>query len=256
MHFYQKNIPDFNNATRHLTRVERSLFSDAIELYYDTEKPLIGDFNRLSRLLLANSDEEKEALKAVLSEFFTLTDEGYFNKRCNEEILKYQEYIENKVKAGKASAEQRQKKDSTPAEQPTNKCSTGEQLTNNQYPIPINQEPLPKKEFNKLNSKTLSSEVDEIFLFWQARLRHPQAKLTQERKKAIEKVLKTGYTVTQLKLAITGLSISEFHIDQGYDDITYAFRGTNIDKFIADANTPEHERRRKSNVVDFVNTGF
>jgi uncharacterized protein YdaU (DUF1376 family) len=105
MHFYQKNIGDFNNATRHLTRVERSLFSDAIELYYDTEKPLTSDINKLNRLLLAHTQEEKDALLVVLTEFFTLTDEGYFNKRCNEEIVKYQGYMESKSKAGKASAE-------------------------------------------------------------------------------------------------------------------------------------------------------
>ena len=63
MHFYQKNIGDFNNATRHLTRVERSLFSDAIELYYDTEKPLTTDLKKLERLLLAQSDDEQRANK-------------------------------------------------------------------------------------------------------------------------------------------------------------------------------------------------
>lgn len=143
MHFYQKNIPDFNNATRHLTRVERSLFSDAIELYYDTEKPLITDFDRLARLLLAHCDEEKTALRVVLAEFFILTDDGYFNKRCNEEILKYQAYMESKSKAGKASAEQRAKHKSTGVEQVLNTTSTNyNPITNNQYPITKNQEPL------------------------------------------------------------------------------------------------------------------
>lgn len=135
MHFYQKNIGDFNNATRHLTRVERSLFSDAIELYYDTEKPLTSDFDRLSRLLLAHSDEEKTALRDVLKEFFTLTDDGYFNKRCNEEILKYQAYMDSKSKAGKASAEQRAKQKATGVEQVLNTTSTKhnhEPITNNQ----------------------------------------------------------------------------------------------------------------------------
>ena len=137
MHFYQKNIGDFNNATRHLTRVERSLFSDAIELYYDTEKPLTSDINKLNRLLLAHTQEEKDALLVVLAEFFTLTDDGYFNKRCNEEILKYQAYMDSKSKAGKASAEQRAKQKSTGVEQVLNTTSTKQ----NQEPITINQEP-------------------------------------------------------------------------------------------------------------------
>jgi len=137
VHFYQKNIGDFNNATRHLTRVERSLFSDAIELYYDTEKPLTSDVNKLNRLLLAHSQDEKDALLTVLAEFFTLTDDGYFNKRCNEEILKYQSYMDSKSKAGKASAEKRAKQKATCVKHVFNTRATKQ----NQEPLTINQEP-------------------------------------------------------------------------------------------------------------------
>lgn len=146
MHFYQKNIGDFNNATRHLTRVERSLFSDAIELYYDTEKPLTSDINKLNRLLLAHSQDEKDALLAVLAEFFTLTDEGYFNKRCNEEILKYQAYMESKSKAGKASAEQRAKQKSTGVQQVFNTTSTKQ-----------NQEPITNNHINTIVSNDVAN---------------------------------------------------------------------------------------------------
>ena len=135
MNYYQKHIGDFNNKTRHLTRVERSLFSDAIELYYDTEEPLISDLKKLERLLLVHSEEEKTALKIVLDEFFVLTDDGYFNKRCDKEVKKYQAFMESKSKAGKASAEQRSNKKVTRVEQVLNRCSTREQLTNYQLPI-------------------------------------------------------------------------------------------------------------------------
>lgn len=124
MNFYQKHIGDFNNATRHLTRVERSLYSDAIELYYDTEKPLVKDFDRLCRLLLAHTNDEKAALKNVLDEFFILTDDGYFNKRCDEEIVKYQGFKESRSKAGKASAEQRANKKATDVEHVLNTRAT------------------------------------------------------------------------------------------------------------------------------------
>jgi uncharacterized protein YdaU (DUF1376 family) len=164
MHFYQKNIGDFNNATRHLTRVERSLFSDAIELYYDTEKPLTNDINKLNRLLLAHSQEEKDALLVVLAEFFTLTDEGYFNKRCNEEIVKYQAYMESKSKAGKASAEQRAKQKATGVEQVLNTTPTKQ----NQEPLTINQEqvikttPKPKRKKSALEYE----DHPEFLEFW------------------------------------------------------------------------------------------
>lgn len=159
MHFYQKNIGDFNNATRHLTRVERSLFSDAIELYYDTEKPLTSDFDRLCRLLLAHSTEEKAALRDVLNEFFTLTDDGYFNKRCNEEILKYQAYMDSKSKAGKASAEQRAKQKATDVQHVFNTTSTKQ----NQEPITNNHKPLTNIKTNTPRTNALDDGFNE---FW------------------------------------------------------------------------------------------
>jgi len=165
MHFYQKNIGDFNNATRHLTRVERSLFSDAIELYYDTEKPLTSDFDKLCRLLLANSTEEQSALRDVLNEFFTLVDNAYFNKRCNEEILKYHIYMDSKSKAGKASAEQRAKQKSTGVQHVSNRSSAREQLTNTQYPIPNTQYQIPNIKQKPPRKNALDNGFNE---FWNA----------------------------------------------------------------------------------------
>ena len=74
MHYYQHNIKTFNSATRHLTRVERALYRDLIEIYYDTEKPLTSNIDRLSRLVMANSNDEKESLSYVLSEFFIFSE--------------------------------------------------------------------------------------------------------------------------------------------------------------------------------------
>lgn len=148
MHYYPHNIPDFNNGTRHLTRVERSVYRDAIEMYYDTESPLPSDdFDRLARLLLCRSEEEKGALQLVLDDFFELRDGAYHHERCDSEIEKYRSSIEAKAKAGKASANARRRKkeeqnetldgtddeqNSTDDEQALNGCSTDEQLTKNQ----------------------------------------------------------------------------------------------------------------------------
>ncbi len=147
MNYYQHHIGDFNNATRHLTRVERSVYREAIELYYDREKPLSLDIARLEKRLLCGNDEEKEALKDILEEYFIETDEGFFHSRCDAEIEKFQANITSKAKAGRASAEARKKKAlskltktntcSTPVQQSVNEI----QLTKNQEPITTNQEP-------------------------------------------------------------------------------------------------------------------
>lgn len=111
MHSYQHNIKTFNSATRHLTRVERSLYRDLIELYYDSEKPLPADnFDRLARLALANTDEEKTALRYVLGEFFTESNGFYVHDYCDEQIEKFYSNTTAKALAGKASAKARLEK--------------------------------------------------------------------------------------------------------------------------------------------------
>jgi len=111
MHSYNHNIKTFNNATRHLTRVERSLYRDLIELYYDTEQPLDAvEIERLQRRVMAITQEEKDALDYVLSEFFVKTGSVYTHDYCDEQIDKYREVNTAKARAGKASAEARKKK--------------------------------------------------------------------------------------------------------------------------------------------------
>lgn len=89
MNYYQFHVGDFRSQTRHLTTVERALYRECLDEYYETEKPLNGaDFDALARRLLARTDEEKQALRAVLQEFFTLHEDGYHHNRCDEEIAK------------------------------------------------------------------------------------------------------------------------------------------------------------------------
>jgi uncharacterized protein YdaU (DUF1376 family) len=107
MNYYPHHIGDFNSATRHLTRIERSVYRDLIELYYDTEAPLCGDVDKLCRLLIARSDEEQAAVVQVLSEFFVDTDQGWRHARCDAEIARYHGNKEAKSAAGKASAAKR-----------------------------------------------------------------------------------------------------------------------------------------------------
>jgi len=164
MNYYPHHIGDFNSATRHLTRVERSLYRDLIEMYYDTEQPLpADDFDRLARRVIALSEEERSALQYVLEEFFDLDDDVYRHSRCDEEIAKYRANNSAKSKAGKASAEARRKKAqaqkeqkrtngkqvATGVEQPFNGCAT------NQEPRTKNQEPIKATPKNKFSDDDL-----------------------------------------------------------------------------------------------------
>ncbi len=137
MNFYPHHIGDFNNATRHLTRVERALYRDLIELYYDTEQPLpAGDIRAVARRVLAFDDAEIAIVQAILTEFFTLDGDVYRHSRCDAEIEKYRGNIANKKRAGQASAAMRNNRSATPVEQTLNTRATNQEpRTNNQEPI-------------------------------------------------------------------------------------------------------------------------
>ena len=91
MNHYPHHIGDFNTATRHLSRLERAIYRDALDMYYDTEAPLDGsDFDKLAKRLLCRDTDEIEALQFVLEEFFEQLDGGQWaHHRCDREIAKF-----------------------------------------------------------------------------------------------------------------------------------------------------------------------
>lgn len=159
MHFYPHNISEFNNSTRHLTRVERSVYRDAIELYYDTESVLTTDFEKLSKRLLCRSEEEKSALKSILEEFFELNDDGYFHERCNKEIEKYRANTSAKAKAGIASAEARRKKAADRKQKSTGVERMLNSVEQNNKQEPINN----KQETIKKSGRFTPPTANEVF---------------------------------------------------------------------------------------------
>lgn len=220
MHSYQHNIKTFNNATRHLTRVERSLYRDLIELYYDTEQPLDAvDFDRLARRVLAVTVEEKSALKYVLDEFFILTGEVYTHEYCDHVIESFNKLTTAKALAGKASAKARKEKaearkrarkngaeqNSNENERVLNECST---VVPNQKPETTNNKPnnntgdkLPKT-YKDLDYSSWPSLPDQKILSdWMDVRRHKKARNTQTAidgiGRELVKAVALGYTVDQ-----------------------------------------------------------
>ena len=123
MNYYPHHIGDFNTATIHLTFVERALYRELLDLYYDTEKPLRADVVKLARRVRAVTDEQRAGLAAVLEEFFVLHEDGWRNKQCDTEIAAYHQKQKQQSEAGKASAEKRKAggNPKTPRDIPTDK---------------------------------------------------------------------------------------------------------------------------------------
>jgi uncharacterized protein YdaU (DUF1376 family) len=146
MNHYPHHIGDFNNATRHLTRLERSIYRDLIEFYYDIEGMLPLDTQVICRKVLARSNEEVTAVEQTLNEFFNETATGWYHVRCEEELDKYKSNASQKSLAGKASALKKAAKlqqalntRSTDVEIPLNGTSTNQEpRTKNHKPIKNN----------------------------------------------------------------------------------------------------------------------
>jgi len=143
MNYYQHHIGDFDKATRHLTRLERSIYRDLIELYYDIERPLPNDLPWICRKIIANSNDEATCVERMLNEFFNLEANEGVHSRCENEIYKYHNSTSQKAAAGRASALKKSEKQqqtidarSTNVEQLLNGCATNQEpITNNHKPI-------------------------------------------------------------------------------------------------------------------------
>lgn len=183
MNYYQHHIGDFNNATRHLSLVERAIYRDLLDMYYDTEKPIdASNLERLARRLQCTTEDQTAALKYVLEEFFTLQDGAYINNRCEREIAEFHGKRKQASEAGKASAKKRAEKkrqdpnggssnakqsngdsstdvedqsneNSTAVEAALNENLTDEQPTINHKPLTINQEPVTNNYSGSSNTR-------------------------------------------------------------------------------------------------------
>jgi len=85
MNFYQFHIGDYIKQTVHLTPMEDICYRRLIDMYYETEQPIPAETDRVSRRLRLDT----ELVDSVLKEFFTLTENGWENARCNKEIDAY-----------------------------------------------------------------------------------------------------------------------------------------------------------------------
>ena len=109
MNYFELHIGDLTEATAHLSMLEDGAYGRLLRKYYATEKPLPADIKQVQRLVGARSKEEREAVEAVLQEFFELHDDGWHQQRCDAEILAYREKM-NERDAARAGEKERQRR--------------------------------------------------------------------------------------------------------------------------------------------------
>jgi uncharacterized protein YdaU (DUF1376 family) len=92
MNFYSFHIGDYAAHTKHLSLLEDLAYRRMIDLYYTNEKPLFLEPERVARLI--GMRDHIQEVSDVLSDFFIKTDDGFINKRCDEEIERARERLE------------------------------------------------------------------------------------------------------------------------------------------------------------------
>jgi uncharacterized protein YdaU (DUF1376 family) len=148
MHYYQFNIGDYRADTAHLSILEHGIYRQLIDWYYLDEKPIPKETQVVMRRLRLGSDE-LHFLTNVLSDFFVLTDLGYFHSRIEKELENYRvQFAKNRIN-GQLGGRPRKPIDTSNKTQvvlDNNHVATENNpsapLTNNQEPITINQEPV------------------------------------------------------------------------------------------------------------------
>lgn len=162
MVFTQFHWGDWVRSTQDLTPLERGIYIDLLQRYYQKERPITDE--ECKRIARAYANAEQEAMQYVLQTFFTKDAEGYRNSRCDEEIAKANAVSAKRADAAKRSWESRntQKKRVNPesrakdeanatqtqyernanAEQVQSNCNASALLTINHKPITNIDNPL------------------------------------------------------------------------------------------------------------------
>lgn len=141
MNYYPHHIGDYRAATAHLSNEEDLAYRRLLEMYYDTERPIPLDTQRVSRRLRVAT----ESLMVALQDFFTLTETGYVNERCELEIAEYNRKADTARKNGAKGGRRKSlnvNKNNPMGSQPVPSANPAltQDLANHE-PVTINQEP-------------------------------------------------------------------------------------------------------------------
>lgn len=134
---------DYLRDTRHLTMAEHGAYLLCLAYCWDQKGPLPLDERRICAIVGARSVDEQESLRRVITEYFVRMDDGWYNRRMQEEIERSEVVSRARSEAGRKGYQAR-------AKQLPSKCQAS---VSNPNPNP-NLIPNPKE------SKTLSGKPD------------------------------------------------------------------------------------------------
>jgi uncharacterized protein YdaU (DUF1376 family) len=187
MYYYQFHIGDYRAATAHLSDIEDLAYRRLLDMYYDTEMPIPLDTHWVSRRLRI----EPQVLDVVLADFFTKTESGWTNDKCQKTIDAYH----RQKTGGKKGADNRWAKRDKPHNDglPIGSLSHTDSQPNQTPIATINHKPITNKKISP--PEGVPTDV------WQDYVKLRQAKkapITDTAIKQIEtQASKVGFTLTE-----------------------------------------------------------
>lgn len=145
MHYYKRNLGDYAKKCGRLTMLQHGSYTLLMDACYDREA--FPTLEQAIEWTWASTEAEVEAVKFVLSRFFTLDKDGcYVQDRILQELLHYHKNADtNKRIAEEREAKRRGKS--------TNRAQAVDEAPPNQEPLTINQEPLTIVEKKQRGSR-------------------------------------------------------------------------------------------------------
>jgi uncharacterized protein YdaU (DUF1376 family) len=134
MHYYKRNLGDYAKKAGRLTMLQHGSYTLLIDSCYDRE--VFPTLEQALEWTWASTEAEVEAVKFVLSRFFTLDKDGcYVQDRILQELLEYHAKADtNKRIAIERETKRREK--STNREQSVNESPPNHKpITNNHKPV-------------------------------------------------------------------------------------------------------------------------
>ena len=116
MNYYKRHIGDYMKDASHLSLLEHGVYMRLLDVYYTRECAIPVD--QAARLISARTKEEKAALDAVATEFFTVVDGAYTQTRCDSEIAAMQHKTETNREVGRLGGRPRKVTKTVSAENP------------------------------------------------------------------------------------------------------------------------------------------
>ena len=159
MHYFAFNIPTWSLHTSHLSLEEEAVYFRLLNYYYDTELPLPKEMSPVIRRMRLNDVEG--IVKAILSEYFTLEDDGYHNHRADFEISEYRKKADRARTNGKRGGRPKQNSGiETQSVSVANPEETGSKA--NQEQITNNKEQITKNQFKKPTVSQVKQYAEDI----------------------------------------------------------------------------------------------